>query len=119
MMIIIAIVLSLFSLVLAPTLAGKAMGLKGGWGKGALVGLVSLGLMQIIGLLGQYLGPLGDTLALMGGLAAWYQVVKVIHGTDTAKTLVFMFWHMFFMLLTSSLLALIIGAGSVSWMWRG
>lgn len=118
-MMIIAIVLALLSLVLAPTLAGKAMGLKGGFGKGALVGLVSLGLMQIIGLLAQYLGPLGDTLALMGGLAAWYQVVKVVHGTDTAKTIVFMFWHMFFMLLTSSLLALLIGGNAVSWMWRG
>jgi hypothetical protein len=118
-MMIIAIVLSLLSLVLAPTLAGKAMGLKGGFGKGALVGLVSLGLMQIIGLLAQYLGPLGDTLALMGGLAAWYQVVKVVHGTDTAKTIVFMFWHMFFMLLTSSLLALLIGGNAVSWLWRG
>lgn len=118
-MLIIAILLSLISLVVAPTLAGKAMGLKGGWGKGALVGLVSLGLMQIIGLLGQYLGPLGDTLALMGGIAAWYQVVKVVHGTDTAKTVVFMFWHMFFMMLSSSLLALLIGGNAVSWMWRG
>lgn len=118
-MLIIAILLSLISLVVAPWLAGKAMGLKGGWGKGALVGLVSLGLMQIIGLLGQYLGPLGDTLALMGGIAAWYQVVKVVHGTDTAKTIVFMFWHLFFMLLTSSLLALLIGSNAVTWMWRG
>ena len=118
-MVIIAIVLSLVSLVAAPTFAGKAMGLKGGWGKGALVGLVSLGLMQIIGLLGQFLGPLGDTLALMGGIAAWYQVVKVVHGTDTAKTIVFMFWHLFFMLLSSSLLALILDPSGVTWMWRG
>ncbi len=115
---VIAILLSLVSMVVAPTVAGKAMGLKGGLGKGALVGLVSLGLMQIIGLFAQYLGPLGDLLALMGGLAAWFQVVKVVHGTDTAKTIVFMFWHMFFMLLASSLLALVIGPGSVSWMWR-
>jgi hypothetical protein len=117
MMIIVAIVLSLLSLVVAPTLAGKAMGLKGGFGKGALVGLISLGLMQIIGLLAQYLGPLGDTLALMGGIAAWYQVVKVVHGTDTARTIVFMFWHIFFQLLSSSLLALLLGMNAVSWMW--
>ncbi len=118
-MMIVAILLSLLSLVIAPTVAGKAMGLKGGFGKGALVGLVSLGLMQIVGLVAQYLGPLGDLLALLGGVAAWYQVVKVVHGTDTAKTVVFMFWHLFFLLLMSSLLALLLGPGSVTWMWRG
>lgn len=114
-MTVIAILLSLFSLVLAPTLAGKAMGLKGGLGKGALVGLVSLGLMQIIGMTGRYLGPLGDLVALMGGIAAWFQVVKVVHGTHTAGTIVFMFWHVFFLVLSSSLLALFLGAASVSW----
>jgi hypothetical protein len=112
---VIAILLSLFSLVLSPTLAGKAMGLKGGLGKGALVGFVSLGLMQIIGLTGRFLGPLGDLVALMGGIAAWFQVVKVVHGTDTASTIVFMFWHVFFLVLCSSLLALFFGADSVTW----
>lgn len=115
---IVAVLLSLISLVLAPTIASKAMGLKGGFGKGALVGLVSLGLMQITGMLAQHLGPLGDLLGLLAGVAAWFQVVKVVHGTDTAKTVVFMFWHIFFLLLMSSLLALFFGAGSVSWMWR-
>jgi hypothetical protein len=119
MMMVLAIVLSLLSLVIAPTFAGKAMGLKGGFGKGALVGLVSLGLMQIVGMVAQFLGPFGDMLGLLGGLAAWFQVVKVVHGTDTARTAVFMFWHFFFQLLMSSLLALFLGADSVAWMWRG
>ncbi|MDP2340343.1 MAG: hypothetical protein Q8O67_05255 [Deltaproteobacteria bacterium] len=119
MMMVLAILLSLLSLVIAPTFAGKALGLKGGLGKGALVGLVSLGLMQIAGLVAQFLGPLGDMLGLLGGIAAWFQVVKVVHGTDTAKTVVFMFWHLFFLLLMSSLLALFLGTGSVTWMWRG
>jgi hypothetical protein len=114
-MTVIAILLSLFSLVLAPTLASKAMGLKGGLGKGALVGFVSLGLMQLIGMTGRYLGPLGDLVALMGGIAAWFQVIKVVHGTDTASTIVFMFWHVFFLVLSSSLLALLFGAASVGW----
>ncbi|MBM4282113.1 MAG: hypothetical protein FJ137_15590 [Deltaproteobacteria bacterium] len=114
-MAVIVILLSLFSLVFAPTLAGKAMGLKGGLGKGALVGLVSLGLMQVIGMLGRYVGPLGDFVALLGGIAAWFQVVKVVHGTDTANTVVFMFWHLFFLVLSSSLLALLFGAASVGW----
>ena len=118
-MVVVAILLSLLTLVAAPTVAGKALGLKGGLGKGALVGLVSLGLMQIVGLVTQYLGPFGDVLGILGGVAAWFQVVKVVHGTDTAKTVVFMFWHMFFLLLMSSLLALFLGADSVSWMWRG
>ncbi len=114
---LLVILLSLGSLVLAPTLAGKAMGLKGGVGKGALVAFVSLGLMQVIGMLGRFLGPLGDVVALMGGLAAWFQVVKVVHGTDTASTVVFMFWQVFFLLLTSSLLALFFGAAAVTWYW--
>jgi hypothetical protein len=118
-MMVIALILSLASLVAAPTIAGKLMGLKGGAGKGALVGLVSLGLMQMIGLLGEYLGPLGPILALMAGVAAWFQVVKVVHGTDTAKTMVFMFWHLFFLMLSSSLLALVFNGSAVSWWWRG
>jgi len=116
-MIVIAIILSIASLVLSPYFAGKALGLKGGLGKAAMVGLISLGLMQIIGLLAQYLGPLGDTLALMGGLAAWYQVVKVIHGTDIARTVVFMFWQLFFQFLIASVLSLFLGTAHVVGWW--
>jgi hypothetical protein len=116
-MIVIAIILSIASLIVAPLFASKAMGLRGGLGKAAMVGLVSLGLMQIIGLIAQYLGPLGDTLSLMGGLAAWYQVVKVVHGTDTAKTVVFMFWQLFFQLLIASVLSLFLGASDVVGWW--
>lgn len=116
-MIVIAIILSLFSLVMSPFLAGKAMGLKGGAGKAAMVGAISLGLMQIIGLVAQYLGPMGDMLSLMGGIAAWYQVVKIIHGTDTARTVVFMFWHLFFQFLIASLLSMFLGAGNVVGWW--
>jgi hypothetical protein len=119
MSMIVVVVLSLLTLVLAPTLAGKAMGLKGGFGKGAMVGLITLGLMQIVGLAAPFIGPLGEILTLMGGVAAWYQVVKVIHGTDTAKTIVFMFWHVFFQLLSTSLLAMFFGLAKVAWMWRG
>jgi hypothetical protein len=111
----IAFILSLLALVVAPTAAGRAMGLKGGFGKGALVGLVSLGLMQLIGVFGRYLGPMGDLLAVMGGVAAWFEVVKVVHGTDTASTVVFMFWHAFFLILASSLLALFFGGSAVGW----
>jgi hypothetical protein len=114
-MTVIAVLLSFAALVVSPTLAGKAMGLKGGLGKGALVGFVSLGLMRVIGLLSPFLGPLGDLLTLMAGIGAWYQVVKVVHGTDAANTIVFMFWHLFFLLLATSLLALLFGAASVSW----
>lgn len=117
-MTVIVVILSLASLVVAPFLAAKVMGLKGGLGKGALVGFVTLGLMQIIGMVGEALGPLGGTLGLMGFIAAWYQVVKVVHGTDTAKTIVFMFWHMFFFLLCAALIQLVLGQG-VSWLWRG
>jgi hypothetical protein len=116
-MIVVAIILSLVSLVLAPFFASKALGLKGGFGKAALVGMISLGLMQIIGLLAQHLGPMGDTLALMGGLAAWYQVVRVVHGTDTARTVVFMFWHLFFQFLIASLLSMLFSMSSVVGWW--
>ena len=116
---IIAILLSLASFVLAPTVAAKLMGLKGGVAKGALVGLVCLGLLQMTGLIAQFLGPLGDMLALMAFVCAWYQVVRVIHGTDAGRTIVFMFLHLFFVLLGASLLAVIIEPGAVSWWWRG
>lgn len=112
----IAVLLSLATLVAAPFGAQKLMGLKGGVGKAALVGLVSIGLMQIIGMVANLLGPLGGTIGLMASLAAWYQVVKVVHGTDTAKTIVFMFWHLFFFLLCAALITLVIGNG-FSWMW--
>lgn len=117
MIVIIAIIVSLASLIVSPLLAGKALGLKGGFGKAAMVGLISLGLMQIIGLVAQYLGPLGDTIALMGGIAAWFQVVKVIHGTDIARTVVFMFWQLFFQFLIASVLSLFLGAGNVVGWW--
>ncbi len=115
---IVAIVLSLLSLVLAPTVASKAMGLSGGLGKGGLVGMVSLGAMEVCGRVANLLGPLGGLLGIMGFLAAWYQLVRIVHGTDTAKTIVFMFWHAFFLLLFASLLALFFGSASVSW-WFG
>jgi hypothetical protein len=118
-MLIIAIIASLASLVISPLFAGKALGLKGGMGKAAMVGLLSLGLMQIIGLVAQYLGPLGDLLALMGGVAAWFQVVKVIHGTDIARTVVFMFWQLFFQFLIASLLSLFLGMSHVVGWWIG
>lgn len=114
---LVAVLLSLASLVAAPFGAQRLMGLKGGVGKAALVGLVTIGLMQIIGMVANMLGPLGGTLGLMASIAAWYQVVKVVHGTDTAKTVVFMFWHLFFFLLCAAIITLVIG-GSMSWMWR-
>jgi hypothetical protein len=116
---IIAILLSLASFLVAPTIAGKLMGLKGGLAKGALIGLITLGMLQLTGLVAQFLGPLGDLLALMVFVAAWFQVVKIVHGTDPARTLVFMFWHLFFVMLGGSLLAIIINPGAVTWWWRG
>lgn len=118
-MLLIAILLSLASFIAAPTLAARVMGLKGGLGKGALVGLVTLGLLQLTGLVASFLGPLGDLLSLMLFLAAWFQTIKVVHGTDAGRTLVFMFWHTFFVLLAASLIAVIIGPGSISWWWQG
>jgi hypothetical protein len=113
---IIAIILSLLALVLAPTVAAKAMGLPGGLGKGALVGLVSLGVMEIIGRVSSWLGPLGSILGFMGFVAAWFQVVKIVHGTDTARTIVFMFWHAFFLILFVSILSMFFGSAA-SFMW--
>ncbi len=116
---IIAVLLSLASFLVAPTIASKLMGLNGGFAKGALIGLLTLGMLQLTGLVAQFLGPLGDLLALMAFVAAWYQVIKVVHGTDPARTLVFMFWHLFFVLLSGSLLALIINPSVVTWWWQG
>jgi hypothetical protein len=116
---IIAVLLSLASLLLAPTVAGKLMGLTGGLGKGALIGLITLGMLQLTGMVGQFLGPLGDTLAIMAFVAGWFQVVKIIHGTDAGRTIVFMFLHAFFVLLAGSLLAIIINPGAVTWWWHG
>jgi|GEM_PF-963443 len=113
--IILGIVLA--ALVLAPVFASKIMGLKGGFGKGALVAFIVLGSNAIIGMVAGNLGPLGGVLGFMGFLAAWFQIVKVIYGTDTASTMVFMFWHLFFQLLFISLLQLLIGGESVSWAW--
>jgi hypothetical protein len=110
------IVLSVFALIAGPYLAGRIMGLQGAWGKSALVGLVTVGLTQIIASLAEHLGPAGDTLALMGGLAAWYKVVHVVHGTDKAETMVFMFWQFFFTTLLVSLFSMWI---NVSWIWGG
>lgn len=114
---IIALVGSLATIVFSPFLASKVMGLRGGVAKGALVGFVTLGVIQIVSMIAQHLGPMGGILGIMGALAAWYQVVKVVHGTDTAGTIVFMFWHLFFQLLCVSLLSLIVGAARISWMW--
>jgi hypothetical protein len=116
---VIAVILSFASFILSPTIAARLMGLQGGVGKGALVGLVTLGLLQLTGLIASFLGPLGDLLSLMAFVAAWYQVIKVVHGTDPARTLVFMFWHLFFVLLGASLLAVIVNPGVVSWYWHG
>ena len=115
-MIAIAILGSLAAVLLAPFCAGQVMGLKSSLGKGAMVGLITLGLMQIIGMVAQKLGPMGGVLGVMGTLAAWYQVVKVVHGTDTPGTIVFMFWHLFFQLLFLSLLALFLSA-EVFWVF--
>lgn len=118
-MLLIAILLSLASFVAAPTITARIMGLQGGLGKGALVGLVTLGLLQLTGLVASFLGPLGDLLSMLLFLAAWYQTIKVVHGTDPARTMVFMFWHFFFVLLAASFIAVIIGPNGVSWWWQG
>jgi hypothetical protein len=114
---LIAVLGTLAAIICAPWLAAKVMGVEGGPGKGALVGFVTLGVTQIIAMVAQHLGPLGGVLGFMGALAGWYQVIKVIHGTDTARTLVFMFWHLFFQLLFVSLLSLLFSFGAVSWIW--
>ena len=116
---ILIILLSLAALVVAPFLASKIMGLKGGLGKSALVAMVTIGLTQIIGMVAQHLGPLGGIIGIMGMIAAWFQVIRVVHGTDTARTIVFMFWQVFFQLLLVSLLLLVFGPESVAWTWGG
>ncbi len=95
-----------FLMVLAPFLSATIMQLKGSWGKAALVAIPLFGLMQIFGMISQHLGPLGDNLSLMMTLAAWFQLVRVVYGTDRASTFVFLFWHLFFLLLAISLTAL-------------
>jgi hypothetical protein len=114
---LIALIGSLATIVVAPFLASRIMGLTGGVGRGALVGFVTLGVIQIVLMIAQHLGPLGGVVGIMGALAGWYQVVKVVHGTDTAKTFVFMFWHLFFQLLAVSLLSLIVSPERISWLW--
>ena len=118
-MVVITVILSLAAVILAPFLAAKVMGLKGGIGKGALIAFVQAGLTQIIAMVAQHLGPMGDILGIMGGIAAWVQIVKVVHGTDTARTAVFMFWQLFFQMLLISLLFLVFGPEGVSWVWGG
>jgi hypothetical protein len=115
-MLIIAIILSLASFALAPSFAAQVMRLKGrGVLRGVLVGSITLGLYLMTGLVSSFLGPLGDLLALMLFLAAWYQVVRVVHGTDGMRTLAFMFWHLFFVLLMQSLVAWIITPSVAKW----
>ena len=118
--VVMAIVIALSALsiiVVAPFIAQRVMGLKGGIGKGAMVGFVSLGANIMIGMVAGHLGPLGGIVGIMGYLAAWFQIVKVVHGTDTAQTIVFMFWHLFFQLLLLSLLQLFVGQGYAAWAW--
>ena len=114
---IIAILGTLAAIVLSPWAAAKAMSLEGSFGKGALVGFVTLGVTQIIAMVASHLGPMGGILGIMGALAGWYQVVKVVHGTETAQTIVFMFWHIFFQLLFVSLLSMLFSFSAVSWIW--
>lgn len=118
-MALLAILLSLAAIVFSPFFAARLMRLQGGVGKSAIVAFVTLGLTQIIAMVSQHLGPLGGLLGFMAMLAAWYQVVKIVYGTDTAKTIVFMFWHLFFQLLSLSLLALFLGPSRIAWVWGG
>ena len=115
---VLASILSLAALATAPWLAARIMGLSGGIARSALVGAVSLGLMQIVGMLASFLGPLGPILGIMAFIAAWFQLVKVVHGTDVAHTVVFMFWQVFFLFLQASLLAMFFGPSAVTW-WIG
>jgi hypothetical protein len=114
---LIVVVLTLSAVIFAPFCASKMMKLNGGLGKSAIVALVTLGLTQIIGMVAQHLGPLGGLLGLMGTLAAWHQVIKVVYGTDLVHTLVFMFWHLFFQLLFISVLAMWVGGAQVGWVF--
>jgi hypothetical protein len=115
-MLVIAILLSLASFAFAPALAAAVMRLKGrGVLRGLLVGSVTLGLYLMVGLVSSFLGPLGDLLALMLFLAAWYQVVRVVHGTDGVRTVAFMFWQLFFVLLMQSIVAWIITPSVAQW----
>lgn len=109
--------LTFAAVVCSPWLAAKMMRLPGGLGRSAIVALVTLGLIQVISMVSQHLGPLGGIVGFMAMLAAWYQVVKVVYGTDTAHTVVFMFWHLFFQVLMISLLALLFDGSRVAWVW--
>lgn len=114
---IIAVIGTLGAVILSPFAAAKVMGLKSSVGKGALVGFVTLGVTQVIAMIASHLGPMGGILGVMGALAGWYQVIKIVHGTDTAQTMVFMFWHIFFQLLFVSLLSMLFSFSAVSWIW--
>jgi hypothetical protein len=115
-MVFLVIAMTISSLVAAPFLASRVMGISGGIGKSALVAFVQLGLSQIIGMISGFLGPMGGLVGFMAILAAWFQVVKVVYGTKTEETIVFMFWHLFFILLLLSLLALLLDPNP-SWAW--
>lgn len=115
-MVVVVLLMTLVALALAPFFASRVMGVSGGVGKSALVALVHLGLSQIIGMVSGFFGPMGGILGIMAMLAAWFQIVKVVYGTKTEETMVFMFWHLFFMLLQLSLLALFLDPNP-SWVW--
>jgi len=70
---IIAVLLSLASFILAPR-RPEADGAQGRHRQGRARRRLCLGLLQMTGLIAQFLGPLGDMLALMAFVAAWYQV---------------------------------------------
>lgn len=118
-MAILAGLLTFAALILSPHIAAKVMRLEGGLGKAAIVAFVTLGAIQIIAMVAPHLGPFGGILGFMASLATWYQVVKVVYGTDMARTIVFMFWHLFFQILFVSLLALLLGPDRISWVWGG
>lgn len=112
---ILALLGVLASLFVSPFIAGRMMGKGGSIGKSILAGMLVIATAQLIGLF-EFLGPAGAILGIMAWLAAWFQVVKVLYGTDIAETLVFMFWQFFFQVLIASLTMLLLGSFHASWL---
>jgi hypothetical protein len=107
--VIFVIVATLTILLLAPRLSAALLRLNGGFGKAALIAFPLLGCIQLIAFVSPHLGALGGLVGFLLSIAAWFHLIRIVYGTDTSSTIVFMFWHIFFVILLASLFSLFVG----------
>ena len=109
-----AVFVTIFALVAAPYLAARIMKLRASWGNAAFVSVVTVGSSQLIALFTRFLGPFRQPIAWMAFVVAWFQVIRIVYGTDIARTVVFMFWQIFFFLLMLSVFGELVSASWIS-----